>query len=158
MYSTDVTKATELAQKLHSDQVDKSGQPYIGHLTRVAGQLNTPEEEVVGLLHDSLEDQSARLEQFALEETGKTMSAVEYLALLFGDDTARAIQLVTHMPGDSYDDYVRKAATNPISKAVKLSDLIDNSNLGRLPVVTLRDAKRQEKYNKYIQYLLSLDE
>ena len=47
-----------------------------------------------------------------------------------------------------------RVKANPIARAVKISDLIDNSNLSRLPSVTMKDVKRQEKYNKALQFLL----
>ena len=30
----------------------------------------------------------------------------------------------------------------------------DNSNLGRIPVITMKDVKRQERYNKALQKLM----
>ena len=55
-YSTDVEAAKALATRAHSGQTDKAGLPYITHPERVAGRLDTPEEQVVGWLHDTVED------------------------------------------------------------------------------------------------------
>ena len=38
---------------------------------------------------------------------------------------------------------------------VKIADLIDNRNLSRLDVVTLKDVQRQRKYNDALMYLLA---
>ena len=45
-------------------------------------------------------------------------------------------------------------AANPVARQVKISDLIDNSNLSRIPHVTMKDVKRQAKYNKALKKLL----
>ena len=52
-YSTDVEAAKALATRAHSGQTDKAGLPYITHPERVAGRLDTLEEQVVGWLHDT---------------------------------------------------------------------------------------------------------
>ena len=51
-YSVDVLKAEDMARKAHTGAVDKAGAPYIDHPKRVADRLSTPEEKVVGWLHD----------------------------------------------------------------------------------------------------------
>ena len=56
MLSKDVKTAQAWAERLHQGQVDKSGKPYIGHPARVAGRLDSPETQVVGWLHDTVED------------------------------------------------------------------------------------------------------
>lgn len=45
-------------------------------------------------------------------------------------------------------------AANPMARQVKISDLIDNRNLSRIPHVTLKDVERQKKYNKALKKLL----
>ena len=52
---------------------------------------------------------------------------------------------------------MRRAGRNPLGREVKISDLIDNSNLSRLETVTMIDVLRQKKYNDALQYLLSLE-
>jgi (p)ppGpp synthase/HD superfamily hydrolase len=37
----DLDQAMELAELHHSGQVDKAGQPYIGHIRRVVGAVDT---------------------------------------------------------------------------------------------------------------------
>lgn len=46
---------------------------------------------------------------------------------------------------------------NELGREVKISDLIDNSNLSRMENVTLEDVQRQRKYNDALMYLLSLE-
>ena len=48
--------AESLARRVHADQVDKSGAPYIEHPRRVVAKLTDPRAQVVAWLHDVLED------------------------------------------------------------------------------------------------------
>lgn len=138
--SKDVEIAKALAEKLHAGQVDKSGKPYIDHPMRVASRLDTPEEKVVGWLHDAVED------------TDLTIADVEHI---FGTETARAVDAITHREDEPWERYLMRVKENSIARQVKISDLIDNSNLSRLPTITMRDVKRQAKYNAALQYLMT---
>jgi len=140
MLSRDVKTAQEWAERLHQGQVDKSGKPYIGHPARVAGRLQTPEAQVVGWLHDTVED------------TGLSLSEVEKE---FGIETAKAVDAVSRKDGEDWDAYLLRVKKNPIARQVKISDLIDNSNLSRLDHITIKDVLRQAKYNRALQFLLS---
>lgn len=140
MYSTDAAKARALAERLHANQTDKAGRPYLGHLSRVAAGVDTDEARVVAWLHDSVED------------TGLT---VEDVAEAFGPDTAHAVDCMTHRAGDGYEAYLARVKTDPVARLVKISDLTDNSNLSRLPAVTLRDVARQAKYNRALRYMMT---
>ena len=97
---------------------------------------------VVGWLHDTVED------------TGLTLLEVE---AAFGPETAAALDAVTHRVGEDWDAYLLRVKANPTARRVKISDLIDNSNLTRLDWVTMRDVKRQEKYNRALQFLMGDD-
>lgn len=138
-YSTDVEAARALAERMHEGQLDKAGQPYITHPMRVASRLKSPEAQVVGWLHDTVED------------TGLTLAEVE---AQFGPDTAGAVDAVSRREGEAWEDYLERVRANPVARQVKISDLIDNSNLGRIPHVTLRDVERQAKYNRALKMLL----
>ena len=141
-YSTDVEAAKALAERMHEDQLDKAGQPYITHPMRVASRLQSPEAQVVGWLHDTVED------------TDVTVADIE---ARFGPETAAAVDAVSRREGEAWEDYLERTRANPVARQVKISDLIDNSNLGRIPSVTLRDVERQAKYNRALKTLLSED-
>ncbi|MBR3742405.1 MAG: HD domain-containing protein [Clostridia bacterium] len=138
-YSKDVEAAKALAYRLHKGQVDKVGIPYITHPERVAGRLSALEEQVVGWLHDTVED------------TGITLAEIE---TQFGSDTVAAVDAVSRRDGEDWNDYLRRVKRNEVARKVKISDLIDNSNLSRIPSITMRDVDRQEKYNKSLRFLL----
>ena len=138
-YSTDDESAKALATRMHEGQTDKAGLPYITHPMVVAGRLDTPEAQVVGWLHDAVED------------TALTLSEIE---ARFGPETAAAVDAVSRRAGEAWSDYLSRMRVNPIARQVKISDLIDNSNLGRLPVVTIKDVRRQAKYNEALKKLM----
>ena len=138
-YSKDVAAARTLAERRHAGQVDKAGVPYITHPQRVAGRLESPEAQVVGWLHDTVED------------TGLTLQEVE---AQFGPATAAAVDAVSRREGEDWDAYLRRVKANPVARRVKISDLIDNSNLSRIPRVAMKDVERQAKYNRALRYLL----
>ena len=136
-----VRKAEAIARVAHAKQVDKAGQPYIGHIERVAARVTSDEAKCVGWLHDVLEDSDV-LPEAEMRRT-------------FGDVITEGVISVTHRENESYEDFVRRAAENPLGREVKIADLIDNSNLSRLDVVTLKDVQRQRKYNDALMYLLA---
>ena len=138
-YSTDVAAARALAERRHAGQVDKAGLPYITHPQRVAGRLESPEAQVVGWLHDTVED------------TDLTVADIE---ARFGPETAAAVDAISRREAEDWPDYLERIKANPVARQVKISDLIDNSNLSRIPRVTLRDVERQGKYNRALKTLL----
>ena len=141
-YSTDVQGAIEIATIAHDGAVDKAGAPYIEHPRRVAARMGSDEEKVVAWLHDVVED------------TGVTL---DFIWEKFGEDTAAALDAITHRKGESWADYLWRAKSNPVAKAVKISDLIDNSNLSRFETVKPKDVARQAKYNRALYFLMEVD-
>ena len=143
MYSVDVVRAMELARIVHEGQVDKAGAEYINHPMRVAERMGTDEEKVVAWLHDVIED----CESISLMD----------IRSLFGNDTANAVDAMSHRKGESWSDYLCRVKGNAMATKVKISDLIDNSNLSRLSVVTAKDIERQAKYNRALVFLTEKD-
>ena len=138
-YSIDVAAARALATKAHEGQTDKAGLPYITHPERVALRMESPVLQVIGWLHDTVED---------------TTLTVKDIAERFGPETAAAVDAISRRDGEKWSDYLDRVAANPMARQVKISDLIDNSNLSRIPHVTLKDVERQKKYNKALKKLL----
>ena len=138
-YSTDIEAARALATAAHAGQVDKAGLPYVTHPERVASRLESPAARVVGWLHDTVED------------TDVTLSDIE---ARFGPETAAAVDAVSRRPGEAWEDYLKRVKADPVARQVKISDLIDNSNLTRIPRVTLRDVERQAKYHRALRELM----
>lgn len=138
-YSIDVAAARALATKAHEGQTDKAGLAYITHPERVASRLDSPELQAIGWLHDTVED---------------TPITLRDIGAAFGPETAAAVDAISRRNGEPWSDYLERVAANPMARQVKISDLIDNSNLSRIPHVTLKDVERQKKYNKALKKLL----
>lgn len=139
IYTEQTKKAMIIAYNAHHGQVDKSGVPYIFHPIHVAEQMETEEECIVALLHDTVED---------------TNITFEVLEKEFSATVIEALKLLTHDKSIDYFDYVRKLKSNPIAKKVKLADLYHNSDITRMENPTEKDWKRKEKYHKAILILL----
>ena len=79
-YSTDVEAAKALAVKMHAGQTDKAGLPYVTHPERVAGRMETPEAQVVGWLHDTVEDTALTLDEIEARFGPETAAAVDAIS------------------------------------------------------------------------------
>lgn len=66
------------------------------------------------------------------------------------DLVMEALELLTHVDNDGTDDnyssYIKLIGTNEIAHAVKLADLADNLNIGRLSKLNEHDTQRINKY------------
>ena len=139
LYTEMTNKAIKLAYEAHQGQYDKSGLPYIFHPFHLAEQMDTEETVTAALLHDVMEDTDITLEE--LRKMG------------FPDSVTDALSLLTHDPSMPYLEYVKRLKNNPIARSVKLADLIHNSDLSRLSVVTEEDLERVKKYRKALNLL-----
>jgi (p)ppGpp synthase/HD superfamily hydrolase len=128
--------AIAIAVRAHAGQSDKSGQPYILHPLRVMFRCQTDDQRIVAILHDVVEDTPVTVED--LRDQGFTK---EILA---------ALDCVTKREGESYEDFVERAAANPIARQVKLADLEDNMDLRRLGAADL-GKKETDRLNRYIR-------
>lgn len=129
-------RAIAIAATAHAGQVDKGGAPYILHPLKVMLRMSTLEERIVAVLHDVVEDCDISLED--LRQEG------------FSEVVLTAIESLTKVPGESYEDFVERAAQNPIGRVVKLADLEENSDLSRIASPSWEDLERIEKYRRAI--------
>ena len=133
MIYTELTKkAMDLMFRLHRDQRDKSGMPYVFHPFHVAEQMDDEISTCVALLHDVVEDTPCTLRD--LRDMG------------FPEEVCAAVEKMTHPEGMPYLDYVARIRENPVAAKVKLADLRHNSDLSRLDAPTEKDLRRVEKY------------
>lgn len=140
MIYTELTKkAMKLCFEVHKDQVDKAGLPYVFHPFHLAESMTDENTTVTALLHDVVEDTSYTLED--LRDMGFPSAVLEALALM------------THDKAVPYMDYVAAIKSNPVARAVKLADLLHNSDLTRLDRVDARALARAEKYRVAIAML-----
>lgn len=132
-------RAIVIAAVAHTGQVDKAGMPYILHPLRMMLTLSTMEERIVAVLHDVVEDSEVSLDD--LRRDG------------FSGEILAAVDAVTRRPEESYEEFVARAALNPIGREVKRADLEDNSDLSRIPEPSERDRARVEKYRRALEML-----
>jgi hypothetical protein len=131
--------AIALAARAHAGQVDKAGAPYILHPLRMVLRLESEEERIVAALHDVVEDCGVTLADLRAEG--------------FSEAVVAAVESVTRRPDETYEDFVERAAANPIARRVKRADLEDNCDLSRLPNPTAADHERLAKYRRALQAL-----
>lgn len=134
-------KAIHIAVSAHQGMLDKAGAPYILHPLRVMLQMDTPEEMTAAVLHDVVEDSDITIAQ--LREEG------------FSENVIEAVDGVTRRHKESYENFIRRAAQNPLSHKIKRADLKDNLDLSRLSKITDKDAKRIQKYHQALSLLES---
>lgn len=134
-------KAIEIAVEAHRGQIDKAGKIYILHPIRVMLRGRNEVEQIVGILHDVVEDTPVTLDMLRLEG--------------FSEEVLDAISCITKNENEEYADFIDRVITNPLATQVKLYDLEDNMNRDRIPFPTERDEQRFRKYEKYHKIVAS---
>ena len=140
--SSDIDKALALVTKKFHGVTDQDGEPYLMHCLRVMDGVDLPEAQLVGLMHDLVEDTDVTIEDLKQME--------------FDPATIEAVDLITHREEDSYADYVVKLKPNPLARSAKLSDLRDNGSLGRVlyrSKAVDKDLRRIQRYILSYQFL-----
>jgi (p)ppGpp synthase/HD superfamily hydrolase len=132
-------KAIVIAAEAHAEQVDKAGAPYILHPLRLMLQMDKTEDRIVAVLHDVVEDTDWTLEGLRGEGFSKVV--------------IDAIDSVTWRQYEDYEDFIQRAAQNPIGCRVKLADLRDNCDLERIANPSETDFKRVAKYRQAIRVI-----
>ncbi len=76
---------------------------------------------------------------------------------LFSEEIGNGVIAVTRRVGESYADFIARAAKDQLGHAVKIYDLEDNMNITRLPNLTEKDWHRLNKYLHAWRYLTGLE-
>jgi len=124
--------AERLARRVHDGQVDKAGEPYVGHCDRVAAKLTNERAKTVAWLHDVLED---------------TEVSEADLRQQFDGETVDAVVALTNFDGESKEDYYARVRANDLARQVKHADIHDN--LDPMRTARLEPAKADELRVKY---------
>lgn len=106
-------RAIQIAAEAHKGQQDKVGNPYFDHCRRVAELVMGDEERLIAFLHDVPEKGS-----------GWTLDRLRQEG--FSQPVIAAVDALTKRLGEADDEFVRRAASNPLARAVKQADLEDN--------------------------------
>jgi (p)ppGpp synthase/HD superfamily hydrolase len=133
-------EALQLAERFHAGQEDKAGLPYIGHVKRVVAAVDSPEEKLAAALHDLLED---------------TEVTADYLRSAgCPERVVTAVEALTRREGETYEDFVARAARDPIAVVVKRADVADNADESRLAHLPPDEADRlRQKYRRAVEIL-----
>jgi hypothetical protein len=128
-----VAIARAVATGAHAGQVDKAGNDYISHPARVAARLDHPALQVVAWLHDVLEDTA--------------VTAANLLQLGIPPRLVVAVQALSRSVDEPKDGYYARVCADPVAVLVKLADVADNSDPGRLSMLDEATADRlRRKY------------
>lgn len=112
LFSDQVAYAFTIASHQHAGHKRKDGSAYITHPLRVMLDVESEEEQVVALLHDTVEDTDMTL--MHLRELGFSREIVE------------AVDALTRRLGESYMDMIERVRVNTIARKVKIADLMHN--------------------------------
>lgn len=113
-----VTIAVEIAALAHKEQKDKCGIPYISHPLRVMLMGKNEDEQILGVLHDVIEDSEWTLEQVAAR------GMPEHIII--------ALDAITHRSNEPNLEYLGRVVENSLAEAVKRNDIKDNGDPIRL--------------------------
>ncbi|MBW6418588.1 hypothetical protein [Celeribacter sp. PS-C1] len=138
----DLERAIEIAASAHRGQIDKAGQLYILHPLRVMLACEGQAARIVAVLHDVIEDTDWTSD--ALRKEGASA------------DILAALDAVTKRKGESYSEFIERAAQNPIGRDVKMADLRDNMDLSRIAEPSAADLARMDRYRSALRTLNSL--
>lgn len=150
--SPDLSVIDAFAVGAHAGQVDKNGDPYIGHPRAVANLVSQVPSfrllddwqrhaaVVTALLHDVLEDtQASRLDMVGI---GVPVPMVEI------------VQLLTFAVGDDREAYYARIAAHPVASVVKIADVAHNTSRARTE--RLPDETRERLAAKYRKAIAAL--
>ena len=128
-----IDTALSFALDVHQGQEDRGGHAYILHPLTLMTQMDTTEERLAALLHDTIEDSDRTLDD--IRALGMPAEVVEAVYLLTHDKSAM-----------TYEAYVHRLKSNPIARKVKLADLEHNMDIRRNRPVDPEDLPRLNKY------------
>ena len=126
-----IEKAKEMAAEYHKGMTDKYGNPYMGHLDRVADRVREMEYDFVDETSEiKLYVASAYLHDI-IEDTDCTR---EDLMALFPESVVEAVFRLTRDEGVTYAEYIERILSRDIiptlagkiARVVKLADLLDH--------------------------------
>lgn len=151
-------EAFKIAVEVHGAQLDKSGEPYLFHVMRVAMSFDDDGERCVAILHDAVEDTPGDM----MSADGSYLPTPKVVLLdrirnLYGLDIAIAVCLLTHERRVPYMQYIQALGSSPLARAVKLADLADNMSEPRLRKLPMHEADRlRKKYREAWDYLMGI--
>ncbi|EJC83508.1 hypothetical protein Rleg4DRAFT_6746 [Rhizobium leguminosarum bv. trifolii WSM2297] len=126
--------AIQIALDAHEGQADQTDRPYFEHCQRVALLVSGDETRTVAYLHDVAE-----------KGNGWTLDRLREEG--FPPAIISAVDALTRRTDEADDDFVRRAASNPLALPVKQADLEDNLRQAE------QAGKNTEKYQRGLDLL-----
>lgn len=140
-----IEAARLLAEQAHAGQ--KYGErPYIVHPADVAARVadHGPNAVMAAWLHDVVEDTPITLDDLRREG--------------FPDHVVEAVDAVTRRSGETYMQFVHRAAEHPLGRIIKLADNASNTaKLDDIPDPATRNGLRR-RYTRARRILLSAEQ
>lgn len=142
-----LSRAYGIVSHAFFDVYDKQGQPYIKHCLHVARMVSVygPREEIVGILHDLIED-CPDWSYDQLREIG------------FPEEILVSLELVTFPKDCDYQERIKTLSTNKLARRVKIADLKHNLDTSRLKGLREKDFERMKKYLLALDYLQKVED
>lgn len=140
-----LSAALQFATEKHAGQFDKGGYPYILHCLAVMMMIADRDDEellAAAVLHDVIEDTDATYADL------RTIGMTERVIV--------AVQAVTKVPGETYEEYQAKVKSNADAVVIKMCDLRHNTDVTRLKGITQRDIDRNVRYQRFYWELCQL--
>ena len=128
-------RAIMFAGFAHDGQKDKGGAPYFTHPERVASRVDEAYGDetltAIAYLHDTVEDGGL---------------AISDLKMFFPDVVWKTVEVLTRTKTMPREEYIDGISRNYLAAKVKVCDLEDNIDLGRIPHPTAKDYDRRDRY------------
>jgi (p)ppGpp synthase/HD superfamily hydrolase len=140
-----VSEARALAMEIHHGQTDKGNNPYIYHVLDVVSRVAHlgPDYEIVGFLHDAVED--------APDHRPLTFAEIEQR---FGPIVCAGVDAMTKQKTEDYHtDYLPRVASDPIGKVVKVADASHNISKAHLITDEALQKQLRAKYTEALEFL-----
>lgn len=109
-----LNKAIELAMEWHKHDLGKDGKPLMLHLLRVMLKLETEEEQICAILHESF--------------IRGVVTDLELLEYGFDDNVINAIKSIEWKPNILADEYLKNLENNTVALKVKKIEIFDSEN------------------------------
>ncbi|WP_202903290.1 bifunctional (p)ppGpp synthetase/guanosine-3',5'-bis(diphosphate) 3'-pyrophosphohydrolase [Gorillibacterium massiliense] len=137
-----LTRAIVLAAKYHDGQKDghRGNQPYLFHPLRLMMNALSEEEQIIAVLHDTIEETELTLDK--LREEG------------FSEKIVEAIDTLSRRKKESYEEFIRRIKQNALARRVKILDLQDNMAALRMKKRNDKEKERLKKYSNALDVLL----
>jgi (p)ppGpp synthase/HD superfamily hydrolase len=141
-----IDKAVMIALKVHGGKLDKAGVAYIMHPAAVAAKGRNDAERILGWLHDVIEDSPEEVKAMVMAEIFDE----------FGEEIGNALDAISRRVGPLRElylaEYIVRVDKNPLARAVKIHDLLHNSDLSRIANPSHEDLSRVHRYRRALDY------